>query len=57
MTVANYERRRGDLFMAGTGTLLTSSVALLWMLSRPTSRLSQWLNREIDEAAQRLWLG
>jgi hypothetical protein len=50
VTLIGYQRRRGDLSVAGLAALLVASTALLWMMSRPMSRLSQWLNQQIDQA-------
>jgi hypothetical protein len=44
--------RPGDGIALGSAGLIVSSAVALWMLHRPTSRLSQWLNREIDRAVR-----
>lgn len=45
-----YQPRRGDGAVATFTALLAGSGVLIWMLHRPTSRLSQWLDREVDRA-------
>lgn len=42
--------RRGDGTTLASAVLVAAAAVGLWMLRRPTSRLSQWVDREIDTA-------